>query len=1760
MGSTIVGNVVTLGTANFTAGGVSVLGNSAAYAFSLTGGDYSGLTFYGLDTAADVVTVAGTSLAVNVGGGSNVVYGLNTSGYLTVTAGDGNDSIFANSYNTIDAGAGDDSIFAYSYNSIVAGDGNDSIFASGNNNVIDAGAGDDSIFAYSYNSIVAGDGNDSIYVNGINNTIDGGAGSNFITLTGATGNYIDVSDGTNSISLGTGVQSFTVSGFSADDTITFAGNVTALGSINGGMTVTAGSKTVTINGLDYSAELNDWTLNGGKAYYGPQTLAGGYSISGNAITYRDLELGGTLLELDGITSTDGFTVDSGNTIATLNAAGFSSTVTVLKNDKSLEFYLSGAVSSAVTFVGLSGVQDSILNEVASLTIDLSNGGDTDDDNVTNYGDYVSIVGGSALTASNEGDHVTIDGGDGDDIIQNDGGKYVIINGGAGDDNIDNNGGDNDSTGFVTINGGDGDDNITNSGDSAYINGGGGSNTIALNGGLNVTINVSEGNDLIGLDSFDQASFNVVGFGVGDTIGLSAAVTNFSVSGNTLTAGNVTVYGISAIATVKTGWDTPATSSIGYLQHTVAGAVLGGYSMTITYDSLDAYATLFTIDGLGASTGLSYFGTGTVVTVNGAALTDGVSGVTISGGDYTFVLGEGVVTPKADGSDAKWTLDGGKASYVLAGGTSGYKLSANKKVITFQTAGSGTPLLELDGITNIAGFSVAVSGDGNVATLNAAGFSSNVTVLSNSYDFALELVGTAAAGTTFNGMSTADVINNRVDGLTVNGLGGDDEITNYGANATIDGGLGDDIIDNYGVSAVINGGLGNDNISNDGASSLVDGGDGADEIENTGDFATVNGGLGNDTIRNDGVSAVINGGGGSNFINLQKGDYVFVNVTEGDDTINVDATSIDNFSVSGFSTGDVITFDDADITGLTTVDSGLVVTIGDDNVTIGGLSLYTIGNVWQPISGSNAIDYVAQTVAGALSSDDGKQLTFGVGSESNIFHIYGLSTETGLTTDDTLKVVTVTADALSGVTNDVTIIGSNYTFSLSGISTAQYTASGWYSAENDNTASLIGAWNTAGFSLSGDSTVIEFTSADGISDPRVVLSGISSTLGMAYDTSTITVVQSNFAGTSVSIISNREGFTFSLSGTFNANNIFYGGDALNDSIFAADSAKGITIDGLGGNDFIGGGLSTAVWLNGGSGADTFSFGGGNDTIADYHHSDSEVDKVSFGDGFTIDDIIAVSKFDGNTKLDFNTSGGSTATDTLTFMGISVADTVSVTDSGDWKFYGESNAILTGDGFGGIFLDSVDNFTFGASGLDTNYSDLNSVTLKAGGFVTAAGLSEGSVTMKAVGINDAIFEGGMSSSDYFFYAGGSMTIRSYKEDPDYITIGKGFSITGQSCPMGDDAVPNVTLWTANSDGVKGTILLEGVTNDNPHKTEIMVYYEDGGNERINLTGDIFNRTRKNAATEVTIAPAGKYRDFGIQTTTPSAQETIHTSEYFTNLTYIQADASTDNVHFIGNQNANTFYIAGGESNILTGGMGKDTFVFGSFSNSSGSAVYGGGIITDFGIGVVKNGSGSALATSPLEDGSTDNTVPYERNNPLSYAEGNDVLQINGKVVEIAFAGHGVASTKKKAAFTAYVTYDADGKDDTKDDKHTIMLANIAKTPTKTSATDSKQIFKTDDFSAGLLKISHNGGSGDNYSMITGSALTSLFRTTVSGGEGGTSYSPNIAALDAIINNSGNKYATDLFAAYGYAKDSNSSLASNGIYYTTVDSQSGGGGTTP
>jgi hypothetical protein len=123
-----------------------------------------------------------------------------------------------------------------------------------------------------------------------------------------------------------------------------------------------------------------------------------------------------------------------------------------------------------------------------------NGGYTDDDGYGQEG----------------GDGVTVDGGKGDDTINN-GGLEVSINGGGGNDSIYNWGPSvtidgsacNDS--ITNWNGGDGNDYISNNGDSATIDAGAGDDTVSLGGNYHyssgqyvmfVTIDGGTGNDFI----------------------------------------------------------------------------------------------------------------------------------------------------------------------------------------------------------------------------------------------------------------------------------------------------------------------------------------------------------------------------------------------------------------------------------------------------------------------------------------------------------------------------------------------------------------------------------------------------------------------------------------------------------------------------------------------------------------------------------------------------------------------------------------------------------------------------------------------------------------------------------------------------------------------------------------------------------------------------------------------------------------------------------------------------------------------------------------------------------------------------------------------------------------------------------------------------------------------------------------------------------------------------------------------------------------
>ena len=304
-GFSVVDKVATLNAANFTES-VSVISNAGGYTLGLSGALGSGktATFTGL-SLADTISNSVAGLAINGLSGNDIIN--NFASNVTINGGDDNDTITSSGVSSF----------------IYGGSGADYISVTGN-------------FATIY-----GDAdNDTIISSGNNAFINGGADGNIISLTGGENVTVNVSDGDDTIKAIDNIGSFSVAGFSAGDVINFGASVTALDTITGGIKVTLdddGSE-ATIYGLDYSDTLNTWKHYSASsiAIYGRQTLAGAYIDNDGNIAYRDSidnKYDEALLALSGIISTAGFSVDDGGSV-TLNAAGFSEVVTLLKNDYS----------------------------------------------------------------------------------------------------------------------------------------------------------------------------------------------------------------------------------------------------------------------------------------------------------------------------------------------------------------------------------------------------------------------------------------------------------------------------------------------------------------------------------------------------------------------------------------------------------------------------------------------------------------------------------------------------------------------------------------------------------------------------------------------------------------------------------------------------------------------------------------------------------------------------------------------------------------------------------------------------------------------------------------------------------------------------------------------------------------------------------------------------------------------------------------------------------------------------------------------------------------------------------------------------------------------------------------------------------------------------------------------------------------------------------------------------------------------------------
>ena len=445
------------------------------------------------------------------------------------------------------------------------------------------------------------------------------------------------------------------------------------------------------------------------------------------------------------------------------------------------------------------------------------------------------------------------------------------------------------------------------------------------------------------------------------------------------------------------------------------------------------------------------------------------------------------------------------------------------------------------------------------------------------------------------------------------------------------------------------------------------------------------------------------------------------------------------------------------------------------------------------------------------------------------------------------------------------------------------------------------------------------------------------------------------------------------------------------------------------------------LTGNDGNDTFIIGGGNDTITDYGNGS---DSIKLTD-YTMNDLTGITKSGSNVALTFGD-------DKLKID--SSVDMITIDGKG-YTF--DSDKAITNDNKGVILV------TNSTVDLSTAYTDAQTIFANGGGKITAA---ENSVTM---GGKNVTLVGG-DGKDAFIYSGGSMKIENYNAATDFISLTSGYSIA-------DSQLSGSTVTLTITDGTTSDKITIDAGNSNS-----VVVKTSTATELIYIKEIDFDFNSDNPATATGVTVVADNGDFGVQGDSLDSGKGIGTGkdEYYKGIKSITA--TKENSTLVGNANSNTFYIKGGAANILTGGIGKDYFVFNS----------GGGIITDYGSGATKTGAKITLADSATQK-ATSEYLAYDRTDPRSYMQAVDVLKVNGTVKEIAYKNYGNSNSNKTEVFSAYVTYEDNNGDD-----YVIKLDNIYKTPTQYGIA----VYRTDDYVAKRFQIWDTSSDGSTMKERT------------------------------------------------------------------------------
>jgi Ca2+-binding RTX toxin-like protein len=657
--------------------------------------------------------------------------------------------------------------------------------------VVDAGAGNDIVFAGpGDDQIQGGTGNDLVEGHGGDDIIEGGAGNDAILGDGFTGasfdyrfvdpelhgsDFIDGGDG-DDIIIGGGAADFLYGG---------KGNDTILGDTNGDAVGQPGWLEGRFHGDDYiDGEDGDDILAGDG---GDDTIYGG---SGNDLIAGDRAQSQVAGEFHGNDYLDG---EDGNDV--IIGGGKDDTLFGGAGNDRLEgdgVEISGQFHGNDYLDGEDG--EDIL--IGGGKDDILYGGAGSD---TLYGD--NLPGGP--NAGFFGDDY-LDGGDGDDFLFGGGGNDILI-GGAGKNYLD---------------GGDGDDIYEASlGDTIHDSGG--KNTIIIDGGAPITVEV-KGKDLyFGFEATAPAqSF---------AKGLSLMAASFGSSSLTIDGafegGSFTMNDVPLDNAFFSGYDITLTT-------TEANQHLTGWggNDTLTAEHDDA-----TLDGAGGNDIITG-SWGNDILIGGS----GSNSLHGGGGDDILTSSGSIDVLDGGGGDDSFRIDAQAGQVTIATGTSEWEFGHDKVVL----AGSSATT-RLTAVRSGSDAVITTTKGGNAGSGGSPEVAGTTLRLSNYF---------TADGGIAESVSAIDFEDGSLVALsellasTIQGSAGNDFLKGTPFADRIYGGDGDD---------VIHGGAGND---------LLVGGAGNDSLFGEAGQDTLEGGEGNDMLR---------GGSGSDLLKGEAGDDVYV---------------------------------------------------------------------------------------------------------------------------------------------------------------------------------------------------------------------------------------------------------------------------------------------------------------------------------------------------------------------------------------------------------------------------------------------------------------------------------------------------------------------------------------------------------------------------------------------------------------------------------------------------------------------------------------------------------------------------------------------------------------------------------------------------------------------------------------------------------------------------------------------------------------------